>query len=110
LRQLRQALTLDLIRSIDTELTTFGERVRELAVVAQNARQDLGTVLHAAHDLTETERQTYEALRNQQEVDLTDLFVRLYQQDQSLTVRSLLATLESLYRKRRLIIRLRPRG
>ena len=61
-------------------------------------------------DRTETERQTYEALRNQQEVDLTDLFVRLYQQDQSLTVRSLLATLESLYRKRRLIIRLRPRG
>lgn len=110
LRQLRQGLTTDLVRSIDAELNTFGEQVRGLSSAAQNARQELGSVLHAVHDLTETERRTYEALRNQQEVDLTDLFVQLYKEEQSLTVGNLLATLESLYRKRRLIIRLRPRG
>lgn len=109
-RQLRKALTLSLIQQGGDELTAFSTRLKELAKVATEARGQLGPILHANHKLSPEEQKVLQALGTRSDMDLTELFVNLHQEDKTLTLTSLLAILENLYRKNRLTIRIRSRG
>ena len=73
-------------------------------------RQQLGPILFADHKLTAEEAQVLDAFGSRHDVDLTDLFVGLRQAGQEIELGDLLATLEGLYRKNRVIVRVRQRG
>ncbi len=110
LQELRGTLTYDLVRTKGANLDQFAQEVITVALSTEAIREALSPVLFAEHDLSDKEQATYRALGTQSEIDLTDLFVQLHRQNVDLELGELLATIESLYRKRRLIVRLRPRG
>ena len=110
LGQLRRALTVSLIQKAGDELAAFGRRVNEIVQVAAIVRQQLGPILFGDHQLIPEEAQVLEAFSSQKDIDLTDLFVELRRAGQEIELRDLLTTLEGLYRKNRVIIRVRPRG
>jgi hypothetical protein len=109
LQQLRKAMTLSLIQQGGDELDAFSKKVNELAKIADSVRRQLGPVLFADHALFDEEAKVLQALGSQNDMDLTDLFVRLYHDNEKITLTDLLTILESLYRKHRLTIRIKPR-
>lgn len=111
LGQLRRALTVSLIQKSGDELAAFGHQVKEVAQCTAIVQQQLGPILFADHQLTSEETQVLQAFgsRNGSGIDLTDLFVELCLSGQKIELRDLLATLERLYRKNRVIIRVRQR-
>jgi DNA repair exonuclease SbcCD ATPase subunit len=110
LRQLRRALTVSLVRKAGAELASFGKRVNGTSQIVKAIRQQLGPILFADHKLKREETQVLDAFGSRRDVDLTDLFVGLRQAGQEIGLADLLSTLESLYRKNRVIIRIRQRG
>lgn len=110
LGQLRRSLTVSLMRKAGAELASFGQRVNETSQTVTDTRQRLGPILFADHKLATEESQVLDAFGSRQDVDLTDLFVGLRQAGQEIELGDLLATLEGLYRKNRVIIRVRQRG
>jgi hypothetical protein len=103
-------LTLSLIHKSGDELGSFGRRVNEAGQAVTDIRQRLGPILFADHKLTAEEAQVLEAFKSPQDTDLTDLFVGLRQSGQEIELNDLLGILEGLYRKNRVIIRVRQRG
>jgi hypothetical protein len=110
LQQVRKAINPALIQQGGDELDAFGKQINELTKIASSARQQLGPVLFADHELSDEETKVLQALGSQNELDLTDLFVRLHRDNKTMTLTKLLNILEGLYRKHRLSIRVRPRG
>lgn len=110
LRQVRKALTLNLVQQGGDELAAFSKQVNELAKIAGNARQQLGPVLFAEHELSEPEIKALKTLGTSPGMDLTDLFVHLHRDNQRLALTDLLTILEGLYQKHRITIQIRPRG
>jgi hypothetical protein len=110
LEQLRRALTIPLVQRAGEELTLFGIQVTKLSDTATSARQQLGPILFTDHELTPEEAQVLQAFGSRNDVDLTDLFVSLRQAGQEVGLKDLLTTLEGMYRKNRILIRLRQRG
>jgi hypothetical protein len=110
LKRLCRALTVSLIRKAGAELASFGTRVNETSQTVKAIRQQLGPTLFADHKLKREETQVLDAFGTRHDVDLTDLFVGLRQAGQEIELGDLLSTLESLYRKNRVIIRIRQRG
>jgi hypothetical protein len=112
LGQLRRALTVSLIQKSGDELAAFGHQVKEVAKSVVVVQQQLGPILFADHQLTPEEAQVLQAFgsRNGSGIDLTDLFVGLLLTGQKIELKDLLTTLEGLYRKNRVIIRVRQRG
>jgi hypothetical protein len=110
LANLRRALTIPLIQSAGDELMRFGERVVEISRLSEGARKQLGPVLYADHQISPSEAQILNACSTRSDIDLTDLFVTLRQAGQATDLSALLSEIESLYRKNRVIVRIRPRG
>jgi hypothetical protein len=110
LATLRRALTIQLIQSAGDELMRFGERVAEISRLSEGARKQLGPVLYADHQISPSEAQILNACSTRSDIDLTDLFVTLRQAGQATDLSALLSEIESLYRKNRVIVRIRPRG
>lgn len=110
LQRLRRSLTTSLIKTGKDELDEFAEQLNKVSQVLGIVRQQLGPVLHADHELASNEIAIWQALGSRNESDLTDLFVELRQEDKDMSLSELLEVLESLYRKNRLSIRIRPRG
>jgi len=110
LGQLRRVLTVSLIQKAGDELIAFGHQVNDVAQSIANVRQQLGPLLFADHQLTSEEAGTLDTFGSRDDVDLTDLFVGLRRAGQEIELKDLLTTLEGLYRKNRVIIRIRQRG
>ena len=110
LKQLRRALTISLIQKAGDELTVFSQRVNDAEQSVATIRQQLGPVLFADHQLTPEEANVLEAFGARNDIDLTDLFVGLRHTGQKIEQKELLTILEGLYRKNRVIIRVRRRG
>lgn len=109
LRHLRNALKAPLIQKAGDELAQYCDLVKTVAVSAQEMRRALGPVLYAEHKLTDEEEQTLRAFGSRDEVDLADLFVQLRQAGQDIELDDLMETLEKLYRKNRVMVRVRRR-
>ncbi|MCZ7554455.1 MAG: hypothetical protein M5U05_18065 [Anaerolineales bacterium] len=110
LEDLQQSLSVDLIRGSDDELLRFVEGVNELDRATSEMRKQLGQVLFGDHKLSNEEAATLSPLNPRTDLDLTDLFVALHKDNEEMTLNQLLITLEGLYRKNRIVIRLRRRG
>jgi hypothetical protein len=110
LRLLRRALTVSLIQRTGDDLNAFGQQLNDLAHSVAEVRQQLGPMLFADHRLSSEEARVLEAFGSQRDLDLTDLFVWMRQAGYDITLNDLLTTLEGLYRKNRVIIRIRQRG
>ena len=109
LKQLRRALTTPLIQKAGDELIAFNQRVNEVAQSVEAVRQQLGPTLFADHQLAPEEVQVLEAFNARNDIDLTDLFVELRHAGKEIELRDLLTLLEGLYRKNRVMIRVRRR-
>lgn len=108
--QLRRSLTVPLIQRAGEEMTDFGKRVVEVANVSDVARKRLGPVLYGDHQLSTDESRVLEAFSSRADIDLTDLFVTLRLAGQISDLGALLHEIENLYRKNRVIVRIRLRG
>lgn len=108
--QLRRALAIPLIQRAGDELLHFGDQVAEVSKVSEIARKQLGPVLYADHQVSPGEARILDAFSSRSDIDLTDLFVTLRQAGQVTDLGTLLSEIESLYRKNRVIVRIRPRG
>ena len=110
LRHLRSALNISLIQKAGDELVQYCDLVKAVVASTQEMRRALGPVLFAEHELTDEEEQTLQAFGNRDEVDLADLFVQLRQAGLDIELGDLMKSLEKLYRKNRVIVRVRRRG
>jgi hypothetical protein len=111
LDELSRALTLGLIQTAGEDLEAFGLRVMSTAGAVRDVRTQLGPIVFASHKLSEEEARVLKRLDAPGDVDVTDLFVSLHGDSQGgMELTQLLRTLESLYRKHRLSIRIRVRG
>lgn len=110
LKQLRKSLTISLIQTGKEELKAFSEKLNDVSQVLTQVREQLGPVLHADHELADHEMVIWQTMGSRNETDLTDLFVGLRHKNKDISLGDLLKVLESLYRKNRLSIRIRPRG
>ena len=109
LEALHQALSLSLIQSRGMALNNYGERLQSIAQALNEVRNKLRNIIYADLQLTEREASLLSAFGQRDEVDLTDLFVSLRQKGQKIEVKELLSILENLYRKNRVIVRIRRR-
>jgi len=109
MRHLRKTLKVPLIQKAGDELTQYCDLVKIIATSAQEMRRALGPVLYAEHKLTDEEEKTLRAFGSRDEVDLADLFVQLRQAGQDIELDDLMETLERLYRKNRVMVRVRRR-
>ncbi|MFQ5758748.1 MAG: hypothetical protein ACE5IF_03640, partial [Candidatus Bathyarchaeia archaeon] len=115
LDQLQKALTLSIIKQRGEELSDFVEQANDLSETAREVRQSLGSILFADPKLEKEEASILEVLdqilNQRDEIDLTDLFVALRRLnvERDLDLSTLLQILEGLYRKNRLVIRIRQR-
>ncbi len=110
LRHLRSALNVALIQKAGDELPQYCALLKTVATSTQEMRRALGPVLYAEHELTGEEEWTLQAFGSRDEVDLADLFVQLRRTGQEIELDGLMRTLESLYRKNRVMVRVRRRG
>jgi hypothetical protein len=112
LSQLRRALTRSLIQAGKEELASLTQRLNAVPDTLKQVRQQLRPMLYTDHKLTDDEVTIWQAMGTRTEIDLTDLFVELRQKHSAkeLDLAELLRVLETLYRKNRLSIRVRPRG
>ena len=101
-----------MIQAGKEELAALTARLNTVPNTLKQVRQQLRPMLHADHELTDDEVTIWQAMGTRTEIDLTDLFVELRQKHEAkeLDLAELLRVLESLYRKNRLSIRVRPRG
>lgn len=110
LRQLHKALTVTMVRNAGEELNAFTDEVKSVANVIENARQQLGPLIFQDHSLSEQELEILTVMENKPDLDLTDLFVDLRQAGKDITLDDLLDVLGWLYRKNRVLVRIRRRG
>ena len=108
--QLRRALTIPLVQRSGEQLADFGNQVNEVAQMSEMTRKQLGPVLYADHQITPSEARILDMFSSRNDIDLTDLFVNLRQAGQTTDLSALMHEIESLYRKNRVIVRIRPRG
>jgi len=110
LKSLQRALTISLVKSAGEELSTYGERVRNVAQAVVTSRSELGPILYAPHDLSEAEQDVLNAFGQRSAVDLTDLFVSLRQGGREMEWSDFIELVDHLYRKNRVLIRMTRRG
>jgi len=110
LHQLRKALTVAMIRNAGEELDALIAEVKAVVKAIEDARQQLGPLIFQDHSLSEQELETLTVMESNPDLDLTDLFVDLRQAGKDITLNDLLDVLEGLYRKNRVLIRIRRRG
>lgn len=110
LRKLRKALTITMIRSAGDELSAFTDQTNQVVQTIEDARRQLGPLIFQDHPLNEQELATLDILEGRSDLDLTDLFVELRQAGKDTQLNDLLTILEGLYRKNRVVIRIRRRG
>lgn len=108
--QLRRALTVGLVKRAGDELNVYGKRVKDTALVTASVRKQLGPLLHSDHELTLQEIKVLGAMDTKSDLDLTDLFVQMRSADPQMSLSDLVSTLEKLFRKNRIMVRLRTRG
>ena len=109
LEQLRRVLTASLVQKAGDELATFSGQVNQVAQSVLGVRKQLRVLLIADHQLTAEEAKVLDAFGSANDVDLTDLFVRLRRAGEEIELKDLLDMLERLYRKNRIIVRVRQR-
>ncbi len=110
LTQLRRALTVGLVKKAGDELNAYGKRIRDASLVTASAHKQLGPLLHSDHELTPQETKVLGAMDTKSDLDLTDLFVQMRSTDPQTSLSDLVSILEKLFRKNRIMVRLRTRG
>jgi len=110
LGHLRRKLKVSLIKKGGDDLAQYCELINTVAMSALDMRQAIGPILFADHKLSDDEEQALQAFRDRDDVDLADLFVQIRQAGQEIELDDLMDTLEHLYRKNRVMIRVRKRG
>lgn len=110
LQQLHKVLTIIMVRNAGEELNVFTDEVKGVVRAIEDTRQQLGPLIFQDHSLSEQELEILKVMESKPDLDLTDLFVELRQFGKDITLNDLLDVLESLYRKNKVLIRVRRRG
>jgi hypothetical protein len=110
LADLDQTLAVELVKHRGEELQRFVEALNSVAEIADTSKSQLGRILFADHKLSDQETEILSSLHHRDEMDLTDLFVALYGKGEGVELPELVEILEGLYRKNRILMRVRRRG
>jgi len=109
LHELHRELNITLIQKRGGELDDLVKRINEVATSTDNIRAGIGPIIFADPELTPEEAEALQTLQARSEMDLTDLFIDLRHTGRDIEIQGLLSLLEHLYRKNRIIIRIRQR-
>lgn len=110
LERLQRTLNLTMIRNGEEEFGAFAEQVADIRQTISVANSSLGPLIFQDHPLTEAELGISDILNSKSDLDLTDLFVKARQSGNDIALDGLLTILEGLYRKNRVMIRIRRRA
>jgi hypothetical protein len=110
LRKSKNLLSTEYIKANGDELMGYGDGLNKLVNSLNEIQQTLRSIIRADYKLNENENQIIGLVKTKNDIDLTDLFVAVRQSGKLLDLESLIQLLESLYRKNRIIIRIRNRG
>ncbi len=108
--QLHNALTKDLLRIGGDDLELLGRRIGHAVQVVESTRAELRPILFGSQELSTEEAAVLSVFDSKNDLDLTDIFVELRHRGDQISVSNLLTIIEDLYRKNRLIVRIRTRG
>jgi hypothetical protein len=110
LERLEHTLAAPLIRNAGDDLADYCEEVNAVAASAQDMHEVIGPVLFSHPGLDDDEERTLQAFQGRDDVDVADLFVQFRQTGQEIQLDDLMSVLERLYRKNRVMIRVRRRA
>ncbi len=110
LDSLYKGLSLDMIENIET-FKDYLNNANELIDRINALKADVRRLIHAPDEkLSDDELKILKLFENKDELDITDVFAQLKLRDSSFDLQRIMKALLDLYRKNRVIIRVRKRG
>lgn len=107
---LYKGLSLDTIKNIET-FKDYLNSVKELVDDINSLKADIRGLIHTTDEmLSDDELMILKFFENKDELDITDVFAQLKLKDGTFDLQRMMNALLSLYRKNRVVIRVRKRG